>query len=58
MAVLCKLITLVVIATGLAYWVFIATFLEWSLTNQVRAAAKVSAGGVGSPSRVYGQLHT
>ncbi len=63
-----KLITLVVIATGqtfqfsrVSYLVFMATFQvfmatvhQCTLLNRVRAAAKISAGGVGSP---YNQLY-
>ncbi len=51
-AVLNKFITLVVIATGQnlsIFLVFTATFLLCSQLNPVRAAAKMSAGGVGSP---------
>ncbi len=52
MVVLSKLISLVVIAPGWGLPVFrvfvTATLLWWSLHNLVRAAAKISAGGVGS----------
>ncbi len=48
--VLHKLISLIVIANFL---VFTATFLWCILLNRVRGAAKISAGGVGSP---YNQL--
>ena len=41
------LITLVVIATSQTSHV--STFLSCRLLHQVRAAAKISAGGVGSP---------
>ncbi len=49
MAVSCKLITLVVIATGLAYQ-FSGFLHSESLPNQVRAAAKIPAGVWGAPS--------
>ncbi len=58
LAVLWKLITLVVLATSPTFQfsrVFTATFLQCTLLNKVRAAAKISAGSVGSP---YNQLYT
>ncbi len=54
-AILCKLITPVVIATGQTFQFsgFTATFLWctllFTLLNRVKAAAKISAGGMGSP---------
>ncbi len=52
LAVLSKLITHVVIATSQAhpFQVFTATFLWCSLPNQVRAAAKITAGGLKIPA--------
>ena len=54
--VLYKLITPVVIATGQTFqfsWFFTASYLSSCIypatLNRVRAAAKISAGGVGSP---------
>ena len=52
MAVLHKLITRVVIATGTGvqvFWVFTAMFTLVDPTSQVKAAAIISAGVVRSP---------
>ncbi len=59
----CKLITPVFIATGQTFQfsrvlqataTFLWCTLLFTLLNRVRAAAKISAGGVGSP---YNQLY-
>ncbi len=54
-AVLCKLITLVVIATGQVQHFHYSYLPGVAYPNPVRVAATIRAGGLGNP---YSQLYT